>query len=99
MFGSTSDQVKGGKLFGDFMQYGYDTAPVTGASLQYGEGKAFNPNVPAAVVKQVDDTAEQLKRGALKITPTENDARSHSSSPPWLAGPGGPRQLLDSNSV
>jgi hypothetical protein len=52
-FGSTSDQVKGGKLFGDFMQYGYDTAPVTGASLHYAEGKAVNPNVPAAVVKQL----------------------------------------------
>ncbi len=34
MFGSTADQVKAGKLFGDFVQYGYDTAPVTGASLR-----------------------------------------------------------------
>ena len=31
MFGSTADQVKDGKLFGTFVQYGYDTAPVTGA--------------------------------------------------------------------
>jgi basic membrane protein A and related proteins len=76
MFGSTSDQVKDGKLFGDFVQYGYDTAPVTGASLQYAEGKAFNPIVPAAVAKQLDDMAAQFKSGALKITPTENDARS-----------------------
>ena len=45
MFGSTSDQVKGGKMFGDFVQYGYDTAAVTGASLQYAENKAFNPIV------------------------------------------------------
>src|SRR3984885_4210640 len=78
MFGSTSDQVKGGKLFGDFVQYGYDTAPVTGASLQYAEGKAFNPIVPAAVVTQIDDMAAQFKSGALKVTPTENDARSGS---------------------
>jgi basic membrane protein A and related proteins len=78
MFGSTSDQVKGGKLFGDFVQYGYDTAPVTGASLQYAEGKAFNPIVPAAVAKQLDDMAAQFKSGALKVTPTENDARSGS---------------------
>src|ERR1700730_16513993 len=66
MFGSTSDQVKGGKLFGDFVQYGYDTAPVTGASLQYAEGKAFNPAVPAAVTKQLDDMATQFQSGALK---------------------------------
>ena len=76
MFGSTADQVKSGKLFGTFVQYGYDTAPVTGASLEYEEGKAFNPIVPAAVVKELDDLAAQFKTGALKIAPTEQDARS-----------------------
>jgi basic membrane protein A and related proteins len=76
MFGSTADQVKSGKLFGTFVQYGYDTAPVTGASLEYEAGKAFNPIVPAAVVKELDDMAAQFKTGALKITPTEQDARS-----------------------
>ncbi len=78
MFGSTADQVKAGKLFGNFVQYGYDTAPVTGASRQYSAGKAFNPVVPEAVVKEVEDTAAQFKTGALKIAPTENDARSGS---------------------
>src|SRR5580693_7426434 len=76
MFGSTADQVKSGKLFGTFVQYGYDTAPVTGASLEYEEGKAFNPIVPAAVVKELDDMAAEFKSGALKIAPTEQDARS-----------------------
>ena len=76
MFGSTAEQVKAGKLFGNFVQYGYDTAPVTGGSLQYAEGKAFNPVVPASVVKELDDMAAQFKSGALKVTPTENDARS-----------------------
>ena len=75
MFGSTADQVKAGKLFGDFVQYGYDTAPVTGASLQYDEGKAFNAVVPDAVVKEVNDLADQFASGTLKIVPTENDAR------------------------
>ncbi len=75
MFGSTADQVKNGKLFGTFVQYGYDTAPVTGATLEYEPGKEFNPVVPADVVKEVDDLAAQFKSGALKITPTENDAR------------------------
>ena len=75
MFGSTADQVKAGKLFGTFVQYGYDTAPVTGATLEYEPGKAFNPIVPAAVVKELDDMAAQFKTGALKIVPTEHDAR------------------------
>jgi basic membrane protein A and related proteins len=78
MFGSTAEQVRAGKLFGTFVQYGYDTAPVTGASLQYAEGKAFNPVVPEAVVKELDDMAAQFKSGALKIEPTDNDARSGS---------------------
>jgi basic membrane protein A len=76
MFGSTAEKVKAGKLFGTFVQYGYDTAPVTGATLQYEPGKEFNPVVPAALVKELDDMAAQIKSGALKITPTENDARS-----------------------
>jgi simple sugar transport system substrate-binding protein/basic membrane protein A len=75
MFGSTADQVKQGKLFGTFVQYGYDTAPVTGATLEYEPGKQFNPVVPADVVKELDDLAAQFKSGALKIAPTENDAR------------------------
>ena len=78
MFGSTADQVKAGKLFGTFVQYGYDTAPVTGGSLAYAEGKALNPVVPEAVVKELDEMAAQFKSGALKITPTENDARAGS---------------------
>src|SRR5260370_34738807 len=45
MFGKTADQVKDGKLFGTFVLYGYDTAPVTGAKLEYLEGKVFNPIV------------------------------------------------------
>jgi simple sugar transport system substrate-binding protein/basic membrane protein A len=75
MFGSTADQVKAGKLFGNFLQYGYDTAPVTGASLQYDEAKAFNPIVPAEVVKELDAMAVDFKSGKLVVSPTENDAR------------------------
>jgi simple sugar transport system substrate-binding protein/basic membrane protein A len=75
MFGSAADQVKGGKLFGTFVQYGYDTKPVTGASLGYEEGKQFNPIVPDAVVKEVSDLGDQFASGALKVVPTEDDAR------------------------
>ncbi len=78
MFGKTADEVKAGKLFGTFVQYGYDTAPVTGASLAYDAGKTFNPVVPEAVAKEVADLAGQFKSGALKIEPTRDDARGGS---------------------
>ena len=76
MFGKTADRVKDGKLFGTFVLYGYDTAPVTGAKLEYLEGKVFNPIVPEAVVKELNDLAAQFASGAMKIAPTVNDARS-----------------------
>src|ERR1700683_4224215 len=59
MFGSTADQVKAGKLFGTFVQYGYDTAPVTRATLEYEEGKPFNPILPASLRKALDHFAAQ----------------------------------------
>ena len=76
MFGNTADKVKAGKLFGTFVQYGYDTAPVTGAKLEYTEGKEFNPIVPASVVKELNNMAAEFASGKLKIVPTEHDARS-----------------------
>jgi simple sugar transport system substrate-binding protein/basic membrane protein A len=78
MFGKTADDVKAGKLFGTFVKFGYNTAPVTGASLAYAEGKMFNPVVPAAVVKEIDDMADQFKAGTLTIEPTRADARGGS---------------------
>lgn len=76
MFGNTADQVKQGKLFGTFVLYGYDTAPVTGAKLEYMPGKAFNPVVPVSVVDEVNGLAAQFASGAMKIEPTRQDARS-----------------------
>jgi simple sugar transport system substrate-binding protein/basic membrane protein A len=78
MFGSTADQVKAGKLFGTFVQYGYDTAPVTGGKLMYEEGKPFNPVVPAAVVTELDDMAKKFASGEMKIVPTREDAKGGS---------------------
>jgi simple sugar transport system substrate-binding protein/basic membrane protein A len=78
MIGSTADQVKAGKLFGTFLQYGYDTGAVTGGTLKYSADKAFNPVVPEAVVKEVDDMAADFASGKLKVNPTEQDARSGS---------------------
>lgn len=78
MFGKTADEVKSGKLFGNFVQYGYDTGPVTGASLLYADGKPFNPAVPASVIKEVTDMAAQFASGAMKVEPTREDARGGS---------------------
>ncbi|MGI3902693.1 MAG: BMP family protein [Janthinobacterium lividum] len=78
MFGKTADEVKAGKRFGTFVQYGYDTASVTGASLAYDAGRTFNPVVPEAVAKEVADLAGQFTSGALKIEPTRDDARGGS---------------------
>jgi simple sugar transport system substrate-binding protein/basic membrane protein A len=75
MFGNTADQVKQGKLFATFVLYGYDTAPVTGAQLEYQPGEMFNPVVPASVVAELDGMAKQFASGALKISPTREDAR------------------------
>jgi basic membrane protein A and related proteins len=76
MFGSTADQVKSGKMFGNFKLYGYDTAPVTGAKLGYLDGKEFNPVVPAAVVTELHDLQKKFASGAMKLEPTRQDARS-----------------------
>lgn len=75
MFGSTADQVKQGKRFGNFQLYGYDTAPATGAKLAYAADQEFNPVVPTAVVRELHDIAAQFTSGALKIVPTREDAR------------------------
>lgn len=78
MFGNTADQVKRGKLFGSFVMYGYDTAPVTGAKLLYGNGRQFNPVVPASVVTELNAMAKKFATGALKVVPTRQDARGGS---------------------
>lgn len=76
MFGSTADQVKSGKLFGSFIEYGYDSNGVNGAKLEYTEGHELNPVVPADVAKELHDIADQFGSGKLKVEPTEKDARS-----------------------
>ncbi|MCB8883560.1 BMP family protein [Acidisoma cellulosilytica] len=75
MIGNVADQVKAGKLLGSFVQYGYNTAPVTGASFGYLPGKAFNPVVPAAVVTEIDAMGTDFASGKLKVVPTDHDAR------------------------
>ncbi len=76
MFGTIADQVRAGKRAASFTEYGYDTPPVTGASLQYRAGTNFNPAVPAAVVAELHGVEHRFASGALVITPTRHDARS-----------------------
>ena len=78
MLGSAADAVKAGKLSGTFALYGYDTAPVTGARLDYAEGRALNPAVPEPVAAELRDMAARFASGALKIAPTREDARGGS---------------------
>ncbi len=78
MFGNTADQVKQGKRFGTFVMYGYDTAPVTGATLMYDNGKMCNPVVPASVVAELQQMAKDFASGTMKVTPTRRDARGGS---------------------
>ncbi|WP_346900449.1 BMP family protein [uncultured Roseibium sp.] len=78
MIGSAAEDVKAGKLFGTFVQYGYDTGSATGAKLKYSEDSAFNPIVPDEVVKELDQMAADFASGELKVEPTEEDARSGS---------------------
>jgi basic membrane protein A and related proteins len=78
MIGTAADAVKGGKLFGTFVQYGYNTSGTTGASLKYSQDKEFGAAVPADVAKEVDAMAADFASGKLKVEPTEQDARSGS---------------------
>lgn len=78
MFGSTAEQVKAGKLFGTFVQYGYDTGPVTGVKLAYKDGAEFSPAVPAAVVAELHEYQSKFAGGALKLSPSREDARGGS---------------------
>lgn len=78
MIGSAAEDVKGGKLFGTFVQYGYDTGKTTGASLEYSKDQAFGPAVPEAVAKEVTAMAADFASGKLKVAPTDEDARSGS---------------------
>ncbi|WP_284945726.1 BMP family protein [Acidisoma cladoniae] len=75
MIGNVADQVKAGKLLGSFVQYGYNTAPVTGATFGYTAGAAFNPAVPAAVVTEVEAMGKDFASGTLTVVPTDHDAR------------------------
>jgi basic membrane protein A len=75
MIRNVAAHVKEGKLTGSFVQYGYDTAPVTGASLGYEPGQVFNPVVAAAVQQEVEAMGRNFAAGTLKIVPTAHDAR------------------------
>ncbi len=78
MFRPVAEQVKSGKLAGTFTEYGYDTAPVTGASLAYDGKNEFNPVVPPAVRGELATLEQRFRSRALVVKPTREDARAGS---------------------
>lgn len=75
MYAAIGEDVKAGRFSGEFKTYGYNTPPVTGASLKQSAERAFNPAVPQAVIDELDATAKRFASGELKVTPTREDAR------------------------
>jgi len=75
VYATAVTDLRGGKLATGYVSYGYHSAGTTGADLLYGEGKAFNAAVPAAVVSEIDGLKKKLASGALKVTPVKDDAR------------------------
>ncbi len=76
MFRPVAEQVKAGHIAGTFTEYGYNTAPVTGATLRYAPGAEFNPVVPPAVQTELRGLEARFRSGAQTITPTRQDARA-----------------------
>ena len=78
MFRPVADQVRRGKLVGTFTEYGYDTAPVTGAALKYDARSEFSTAVPTSVQTELRDLETRFRSGALVVRPTREDARAGS---------------------
>ena len=76
MFRPVAQQVKAGKIAGTFTEYGYNTAPVTGASLEYAQGAEFNSVVPSAVQTELRGLEARFRSGSDTIKPTRKDARA-----------------------
>ncbi len=76
MFRPVAEAVKQGKVAGTFTEYGYDTAPVTGASLRYDATAEFNPVVPAAVQSELHALEARFRSRSYSLKPTREDARA-----------------------
>jgi basic membrane protein A len=75
MYAALGRDVKAGQFSGEFKVYGYNTPPVTGASLRQSADRAFNAAVPQAIIDELDATAKRFASGELKVVPTREDAR------------------------
>ena len=78
MFRPVAEQVRSGRVTDTFTEYGYDTAPVTGAALRYDGKTEFNPVVPAALRSELLGLEQRFRSGALVVKPTVEDARAGS---------------------
>jgi basic membrane protein A and related proteins len=75
MYAALGQDVKAGKFSGEFKVYGYDTPPVTGATVQQTPERAFHSAVPLPVVAEIEATAKRFAAAELKVAPTREDAR------------------------
>jgi hypothetical protein len=55
--------------------HGYDTPPVTGATVKQMPERAFYPAVPVSVVAEIEAMAKRFAATELKVAPTREDAR------------------------
>ena len=69
------NELRAGKLGGNYVAYGYHSAGTTGGELAYNEQRAFNPAVPATVAGEIETLKKKIASGQLKIQPTKQDAR------------------------
>ena len=74
MYAAAAADERAAKLGGKYVLYGLDTPGSTGASLEYMNGRKFNPAIPAAVAADLNNLEKQFATGKLKIKVTKEDA-------------------------
>jgi len=75
MYAAIADAAAHGSGGGEYRLYGLNNKDSTGAQLQYVQGQAFNPVVPAAVLQELDGDEKKFASGTLKVSVTAKDAR------------------------
>jgi basic membrane protein A and related proteins len=75
MYSAIAQADQAGTGGGKYILYGLNSKGSTGASLQYTDGQAFNPVVPAAVVDELNADEKKFASGELKVPVTAQDAR------------------------
>jgi basic membrane protein A and related proteins len=75
MYASIADSAAHNSGGGEYRLYGLNSKGSTGAQLEYAQGQAFNPVVPAAVLQELNAIEGKFASGALTVSVTAKDAR------------------------